>query len=107
MGDSDQIRVRPYSRGVVSVTLAVAASESRVFALRLAPEVFVPPGASVALGGHLFPVGTQGIAQLPVERTAAEAIVSWPGGRCRIHLPDLAAARRAGDDPLAVDCKGL
>jgi outer membrane usher protein len=105
--DSDKISVRPYSHGVVSVTLAVAANESRVFALRLAPEIFVPPGAEVTLDGHAFPVGTQGIAQLPVARAASEAIASWPGGRCRVRLPDLAAAKRAGDDPLVVDCKGL
>lgn len=105
--DSDKISVRPYSHGVVSVTLAVAANESRVFALRLAPEIFVPPGAEVTVGGHTFPVGTQGIAQLPVARAASEAIVSWPGGHCRIRLPELASAKRAGDDPLVVDCKGL
>lgn len=107
MVDTDKVTVRPYSHGVVSVTLAVAAIESRVFALRLTPEVFVPPGAAVSLGGHAFPVGTQGIAQLPVGRAAAAAIVTWPGGRCRIHLPDLAAAGLAGSEPLVVDCKGM
>ena len=105
--DSGQVSVRPYSHGVVSVTLAVAATESQVFALRLAPEVFVPPGAAVSLGGHSFPVGTQGITQLPVAHAAADAEVSWPGGHCRIHLPDLAAARLAGNEPLVVDCKGV
>jgi outer membrane usher protein len=112
MVDSDRITVRPYSHGVVRAVVSVAASESRVFALRLASERdgFVPPGAEVALNEHTYPVGTQGIAQLPVAHAAVDALVSWPGGRCRVRVPaaavaSAAAAKRAGDGPLGVDCK--
>jgi outer membrane usher protein len=108
MIDSGKIMVRPYSHGVVSAVMSVAASESRVFTLRLGTTVdgFVPAGAEVALNGHTYPVGTEGIAQLPVARTAADALVTWPGGRCRVHLP-APVVRSAGDGPWAVDCKGL
>jgi outer membrane usher protein len=111
MVDSDKITVRPYSHGVVSATVAVAASESRVFTLRLGTTAdgFVPPGAEVALNGHTYPVGTQGLSQLPVAHAAVDASVNWPGGRCRVHLPAASAAalaaKRAGDAPLGVDCK--
>jgi outer membrane usher protein len=111
MVDSDKITVRPYSHGVVSAVVSVAASESRVFTLRLGTTAdgFVPPGAEVALNGHTYPVGTQGLSQLPVAHAAVDALVSWPGGRCRVHLPTASAAalaaKRAGDAPLGVDCK--
>jgi outer membrane usher protein FimD/PapC len=111
MVDSDKITVRPYSHGVVKAAVSVAASESRVFTLRLGttPETFVPTGAEVALNGHTYPVGTQGLSQLPVAHGAVDALVSWPGGRCRVHLPTAAAAalaaKGAGDAPLGVDCK--
>jgi outer membrane usher protein len=130
MVDSDRITVRPYSHGVVSAVVSVAASESRVFTLRLgtAADGFVPPGAEVALNGHTYPVGTQGISQLPVGHAAVDASVSWPGGRCRLHVPTAAAVTSAaakrsadrsaaegipgspdgatrGDGPLGVECK--
>jgi outer membrane usher protein len=111
MVDSDKITVRPYSHGVVSAVLSVAASESRVFTLRLGTmaDGFVPPGAEVALNGHTYPVGTQGLSQLPVAHAAVDALVSWPGGRCRVHLPTASAAalvaKKAGDASLGVDCK--
>jgi hypothetical protein len=111
MIDSDKITVRPYSHGVVHAVMSVAANESRVFTLRLASRAdgVVPPGAEVALNGHTYPVGTQGIAQLPVAHAAVDASVSWQGGRCHVHLPSAAvasaAARRSSDAPLGVDCK--
>ena len=111
MLDSDKITVRPYSHGVVNAVMSVAANESRVFTLRLASgaDGVVPPGAEVALNGHTYPVGTQGIAQLPVAHAAVDASVNWQGGRCHVHLPSAAvasaAARRSGDVPLGVDCK--
>jgi outer membrane usher protein len=107
MVDSNQITVRPYSHGVVSALVSVVASESRVFTLRLGTAVdeVVPPGAEVALDGHTYPVGTQGLSQLPVAQTAADALVVWPGGRCRIHLPVASMARRAGAGPLGIECR--
>lgn len=108
MVDSGKITVRPYSHGVVSAAVSVAASQSRVFTLRLgtALDGVVPPGAEVALDGHTYPVGTQGLAQLPVAHTAADAWVSWPGGRCRIHLPAASPTKLASDGPLRVECRG-
>lgn len=110
MVDSDKITVRPYSHGVVSAVLSVAASESRVFSLHLGTGVdsVVPAGAEVALNGHPYPVGTEGLTQLPVGRAVVDALVSWPGGRCRLRVPALSAAavKGSGGGPLALDCKG-
>ncbi len=91
--------------------MAVAANESRIFTLHLGKgaDALVPAGAEVALNGHTYPVGSDGLAQLPVGRAAADASVSWPGGRCRVHLPAQAAARdgaASGSGPVALDCKG-
>jgi outer membrane usher protein len=102
MVDSNKITVRPYSHGVVSAAMPVAGSDSRVFTLRLEHGGFVPTGAQVVLGGHEFPVGTQGVAQLPVGHAATDGVVSWPGARCRVHLP---AAKHAGDGPLTLSCR--
>ncbi len=111
MVDSDKITVRPYSHGIVNAVLPVAASESRIFTLHLGTGVgaLVPAGAEVTLNGHVYPVGTDGLAQLRVSRAAADAMVSWPGGRCLVHVPAPAAAKGAagGADPVALDCKGL
>ena len=102
--DSDRISVRPYSHGVVTAIMSVAASQSQVFQLLLAPGIFVPPGAEVQLNGHSFPVGTEGLAQVPVTGAAAEALVSWPGGRCKFRVPAAAASRPGQDDPVMTDC---
>ena len=110
MVDSDKLTVRPYSHGVVSAVIAVAASESRVFTLSLGAGVdaLVPAGAEGALNGHTYPVGTEGLAQLPVGRAAADALVSWPGGRCRVRLPARAVATQGGDATSRVlDCRRL
>ena len=133
MLDSNRLVVRPYSHGVLSAVMPVSGGDSRVFSLHLAhgssdraaseeipsgdglaPGEFVPAGAEVTLSGHTFPVGTQGIAQLPVTRAPAAAVVSWPGGSCRVHVPGLPALPGAGDGagpgdggggPLVVECR--
>jgi len=100
--DSDRLTVRPYSHGIVRGVLTVSAGVSRVFVLRLGARDFVPAGAAVVIDGHAHPVGTQGLAQLPVGQGSRDALVSWPGGRCRVQLP---AVERAGlGDPLELDC---
>jgi outer membrane usher protein len=108
MVDSNKITVRPYSHGIVSAVVAVAASKSRVFMLSLgaSADALVPAGAEVALNGHTYPVGTEGLAQLPVGRAAADALVTWPGGRCRVHLPARPVATGGGEATSQVlDCK--
>ena len=102
--DSDRISVRPYSHGVVTAVMSVAASQSQVFQLLLAPGVFVPPGAEIQLNGHGFPVGTEGLAQVPVTHVAADALVSWPGGRCKFRVPAASALPPGRGDPVAADC---
>src|SRR6185437_6963810 len=68
MVDSERIVVRLYSHGVVAAVLDVSATDSAVFVLRIGDADFVPAGAAVAVGGHVFPVGSEGVAQLPVGR---------------------------------------
>ena len=102
--DSDRISVRPYSHGVVTAVMSVAASQSQVFQLLLAPGVFVPPGAEIQLEGHSFPVGTEGLAQVPVTLVAADALVSWPGGRCKFRVPGISELRPGQAEPVAADC---
>ena len=102
--DSDRISVRPYSHGVVTAVMPVAASQSQVFQLLLAPEVYVPPGAEIQLSGHSFPVGTQGLAQVPLGHEAADALVSWPGGRCKFHVPAVSAMKAGTGDAVVANC---
>lgn len=111
MVDSDRLIVRPYSHGVVRGVLAVSASDSRVFILRLGPRDLVPAGAEAVIDGRAYPVGTQGLAQLPVSQEGREALVSWlahgssgPGARCRVRLP---AKPLAPAEPVELDCKVL
>jgi len=103
--ESDRIVVRPFSHGVVSGVVGVAASKSRVFVLRLdgATRELVPVGAEVGVGGSSFPVGTQGLAQLPVSHAATDAVVSWPDGRCRLRVPGQARAVEAAG-PVELGC---
>lgn len=102
--DSDRISVRPYSHGIVTAVMPVAASESQVFQLLLAPKVYVPAGAEIQSRGHSFPVGTQGLAQVPVTHAAADALVSWPGGRCKFHIPASSALKSNNGDPVVANC---
>jgi outer membrane usher protein len=102
--ESERVVVRPYSHGVVRA--AVAASESRVFVLRLdgaAAGALVPAGAEVVVGGSSFPVGAEGLAQLPVSHVATEAVVSWSGGRCRVRVPGEAKVVAAAG-PVELGC---
>jgi outer membrane usher protein len=114
MVDSDRLIIRPYSHGVVRGVLAVSAGESRVFVLRLGARDFVPAGAGVVIDGHTYPVGTQGLAQLPVRRESQDGVVSWldhgtsgPGRRCGVRLPASLAIGAGVADPLALECKVL
>jgi len=103
MVDSERIVVRPYSHGVVAAVLDVSATDSAVFVLRIGDADFVPAGAAVAVGGHVFPVGSEGVAQLPVGRGVVEGVVSWPGGECRVRVP----GRGGLDDgrPVVLECE--
>ena len=91
--DADKVVVRPYSHGVVTAVLGVSGAHSAIFVLRLGNADFVPAGALVQMGGHEFPVGTEGLAQLPVARKAVDGVVSWPGGSCRVRVPGAKAER--------------
>ena len=108
--ESERVVVRPFSHGVVSAAVGVAASDSRVFVLRLeggaAARGLVPPGADVVIGGSSFPVGAQGLAQLPVSHAATDAIVSWSDGRCRVRVPGKAALGDA-TGPVELGCARL
>jgi len=107
---SDKLIVRPFSHGILSAVMGVAALESRLFTLRLAVDAVVPAGASVSLAGQTFPVGAQGIAQLPVGRVEVDALVSWRGGQCRIRVPGLSGlsdALRRDDGSWAAQCRKL
>ena len=109
MVDSNRVVVRPYSHGVVAAVLDVSAADSAVFTLRIGNADFVPAGAAVAVGGHAFPVGTEGLAQLPVGRAQVDGVVSWPGGRCRVRVPGVGRRKGARDDgrPVVLDCEAL
>lgn len=102
MIESEKLVVRPYSHGVVSTVMSVSASDSRVFVLRLGEREFVPAGAEVVIEGGSFPVGTQGLTQLPVGRKAGDALVRWPGGSCRVKVPGLALQ---SSEPADLDCE--
>jgi outer membrane usher protein len=104
MIDSDRISVRPYSHGIVTAVMSVAASQSQVFQLLLAPGIYVPPGAEIQLNGHSFPVGTEGLAQVPLAHAAADGMVNWPGGRCKLHVPAAGGVKAGTGDPIVTTC---
>jgi len=79
--------LRPYSRGVVHAQFPVAAAASEAIELQLDNSQPVPAGALLTLNGHDFPVGKQGLVQIPVLKHSLEAVVTWAGGRCRMRLP--------------------
>jgi outer membrane usher protein len=106
--ESERVVVRPFSHGVVSAAVGVAASKSRVFVLRLdggaaGARALVPAGADVVVGGSSFPVGAEGLTQLPVSHVATEAIVSWSDGRCLVRVPGEAKAVDAAG-PVELGC---
>ena len=37
-------------------------------------------------------------------RAAADALVSWPGGRCKFHVPAAAALKSTNGDPVSATC---
>jgi outer membrane usher protein len=83
----DSLVVRPYSRGVVQGRFPVAAAASETVVLQMDGAEPVPAGAHIALNGHIFPVGRQGLGQIPVLKEAVDAVVTWPTGSCRARLP--------------------
>jgi len=83
----DSLVLRPYSRGVVRAQFPVAAAASEAIELRLDNSQPVPTGALLTLNGHDFPIGKQGLAQIPVLKHPMEVVVSWASGRCRLRLP--------------------
>ena len=83
----DSLVVRSYSRGVVQARFPVAAAASETIVLQMNGAEPVPAGAYINLGGHDFPVGRQGLAQIPVLKKAVDAVVTWPTGSCRARLP--------------------
>jgi hypothetical protein len=116
MVESEKLVVRPYSHGVVRGVVKVSGRESQVFMLRLGERELVPAGAEVVLDGRAFPVGTQGLTQLPVGPEGEEGVVSWPAlgssgpaGRCRVRVPGLRATPGVATsaDPVELDCRSL
>ena len=110
--DSEKLIVRPYAHGVVRGVVPVSAGESRVFVLRLGAHDFVPAGAAVVVDGHTYPVGTEGMAQLPVGHGSRSGVVTWlrqgssgPGERCEVRLP--AIDRATLTDPMELECRAL
>jgi outer membrane usher protein len=83
----DSLVLRPYSRGIVRAEFPVAAAASETIELRLQSSEPVPVGALLTLNGREFPVGREGLAQIPVLERPMQAVVSWVGGRCRLRLP--------------------
>ncbi len=83
----DSLVLRPYSRGVVRAQFPVAAAASEAIELQMDDSKPVPAGALLALNGHNFPIGKQGLVQIPVLKYPTEAVVSWAAGRCRLRLP--------------------
>jgi outer membrane usher protein FimD/PapC len=71
----------------VRAQFPVTAAASEAIELQMDDSKPVPAGAWLALNGHNFPIGKQGLAQIPVLKYPTEAVVSWTTGRCRLRLP--------------------
>jgi outer membrane usher protein len=104
MVDSERLTVRPYSHGVLRALFPVGATESQTVILHLDNGALVPVGAELALNGHIFPVGTEGLVQVPVLHVAADAWVNWAGGRCRVRLH---AMKHSSDQSTIAECRSI